>query len=1033
MGNHADMVDPRDPFDILATEFVDRIRRGETPDIESIALGNPDLADEVRELFPVLREMERAKSAEPPATRHFQGPPEIIGDIRILREIGRGGMGIVHEAEQVSLRRRVAVKILPPRIVHDERGLRRFHREARTAARLHHTNIVPIFGVGSEQSCHYYVMQLIDGVGLDRILRALPRVQRATSTRESSGSATQASLRDALAGALLGDGFPIPDTIPPTNDDGDPVAPWSEDAITHDSFGDEASTLTEVSPTSLARESFAATGRNERSGPDSQLADLKPAYFSNVAKIGHQAASALEYAHGQGVLHRDIKPANLILDRQGVAWVADFGLAKSLAQETASRSGDLSGTLRYIPPERFSGEGDARSDVYSLGLSLYELLAWRPGFEGSDPARVVSLIMHGEPADLRTINSAIPRDLATVVHKAIAREPKHRYATAGEFADDLRRFLQGHPVHARRLNMLERGWRWMQRNPGITALWLLVFASLFSVAIVASLGYLRTQIALQVARTERERAENTVDLAIEALDKVYRDLAPSRVVDMASWTVETEDGGTREIAVEPAVSPQTVALLEGMLDFYRRLAASDPSDDRLARKMAAANHRIGMIRDRLGQFDASSGAYRTAIALYEQLPTEIRNSAAIRLAAAEAHNELGEVYAKMHQAEKGLASHEIAKNILATLRNRDESPEVVHELARTYYLIARTLRPVFSSPMEPSGPPHARPTRPPRPDKSDFPPAWKEDRSLRRDGRPSRKDRPGDRPPPRSSKPEPLASDSDREERRAAAEAALNNAANLLEGLESNPDRSPKVDLLLACVYREKARFAPLDDRAHADLQKAIDILEELHERHPSAPNVRGELAKTYSQTRFPAFEDNDSLDALVRRLRSAADIERQLIREYPDLPEYRLSLTRSLLRLGEASDRLGLDAEGVEALREAVANFSELVVRFPDSKMYVCQRADLKIRLASLLLRTEPREARRLAETARTELDSLEQEGLDRWLIEGPRRHAERVISEADRPGRHRPPPPPANGRFPPPDPSVPRPNPPPGERELE
>ncbi len=163
-----------------------------------------------------------------------------------------------------------------------------------------------------------------------------------------------------------------------------------------------------------------------------------------------------EYAHGQGILHRDIKPSNLLLDTRGTVWVADFGLAKADDQQNLTHTGDILGTLRYMPPEAFEGRSDARGDVYSLGLTLYELLAFRPAFDETDRARLISQVTARSPPRLSRLNPAIPRDLETIVHKAIDRDPAHRYATAGELAADLQRFLDDEPIRARRLSPAER-------------------------------------------------------------------------------------------------------------------------------------------------------------------------------------------------------------------------------------------------------------------------------------------------------------------------------------------------------------------------------------------------------------------------------------------------------------------------------------------------------------------------------------------------------------------------------------------------
>ena len=175
-----------------------------------------------------------------------------------------------------------------------------------------------------------------------------------------------------------------------------------------------------------------------------------------MARIGVQVADALEYAHKQGVLHRDIKPSNLLLDTRGTVWVTDFGLAKADDQQNLTHTGDILGTLRYMPPEAFEGKSDARGDVYSLGLTLYELLAFRPAFDERDRNRLIKQVTTEEPARLDRLNPEVPRDLETIVHKAIDRDPAHRYATAGELAADLQRFLDDEPIQARRQTHAER-------------------------------------------------------------------------------------------------------------------------------------------------------------------------------------------------------------------------------------------------------------------------------------------------------------------------------------------------------------------------------------------------------------------------------------------------------------------------------------------------------------------------------------------------------------------------------------------------
>ena len=185
-------------------------------------------------------------------------------------------------------------------------------------------------------------------------------------------------------------------------------------------------------------------GRFEKPRPldadySSQLSKVDDEFYNSVARIGQQVADALAYAHEQGTLHRDIKPGNLLLDSTGTVWVADFGLAKLAEQDNVSRTGDIVGTLSYMPPESFSGDTDGRGDIYALGLTLYELLAMRPAYYGRDRGKLVKQITDGDLPRLGKLNPSIPRDLETIVLKAIAHRPEDRYATAREFGEDLER------------------------------------------------------------------------------------------------------------------------------------------------------------------------------------------------------------------------------------------------------------------------------------------------------------------------------------------------------------------------------------------------------------------------------------------------------------------------------------------------------------------------------------------------------------------------------------------------------------------
>jgi len=250
--------------------------------------------------------------------------------------------------------------------------------------------------------------------------------------------------------------------------------------------------------------SSSAVGQGTRSG-SSTLPEEGAAYWQGLARIGLQAAEALAYAHGQGVLHRDIKPSNLLLDMAGNVWITDFGLAKMLADpDNLTHTGDIVGTLRCMAPERFNGHGDARSDVCSLGLTLYELLTLRSAFTANNRTELIRKVLHEEPERIRAINPKVPRDLKTIVLKAMSRDPAGRYQTAAELADDLKRYLAGEPLRARPVSLARRAWLWTKRRPAMAALLLVS-----SVATLALVGIVTSAFYTAQLKDAKENAERS--------------------------------------------------------------------------------------------------------------------------------------------------------------------------------------------------------------------------------------------------------------------------------------------------------------------------------------------------------------------------------------------------------------------------------------------------------------------------------------------------------------------------------------------
>jgi serine/threonine protein kinase/WD40 repeat protein len=454
---------PAEPEDLqrAVESFIERCRRGEDPSVEEYASRFP--GGDARELFSALRLVEdvgRKSAGRQGASRAPEEGdriPDAVGEYRILREIGRGGMGIVYEAEQASLGRRVALKVLPRGSAMDSSLLERFRREAQAAARLHHTNIVPVFGAGEEGGIRYYAMQYIEGRSLTE---AMKEVRRLRSEPE------QELLRQSSSFCLWGRR-----TLPHIGRNMRPPSPRR----LMGAGGREANRF--LLTLSLPRGEPGAAGAS--SLPEDWLADPSdsststagvPRYFLNIASVGLQVASALAHAHGQGILHRDIKPSNLLLDARGDVWVTDFGLVKEEGGEDLTASGDLPGTISYMAPERFRGRSDPRSDLYGLGVTLYEIATLRPAFADPDRASLVRKVLAEDPPRPRRVDRRIPRDLETIILKAIEKEPGRRYQSADDLAEDLRAFLAGKPLRTSRTTAIDRSLRWCRRNPIIAAL-----------------------------------------------------------------------------------------------------------------------------------------------------------------------------------------------------------------------------------------------------------------------------------------------------------------------------------------------------------------------------------------------------------------------------------------------------------------------------------------------------------------------------------------------------------------------------------
>lgn len=974
----------RDPVEALAAEFIDRRRQGESPSIEEYCARHPDLAAEIRDLFPTIAAMEQLKLDRTPArpvppARDLR-PLERLGDFRIIREIGRGGMGIVFEAEQESLGRRVAVKVLPSQALPTAKQLSRFEREARTAARLHHTNIVPVFGVGEQDGQHYYVMQYIRGVGLDAVIEALgqgPSAGAAEAHADKAPADSSSSFTPRRAAQALRSG-----TFPQLGKE-----PSGE---AHNGFTTHVyPSLPEPSPRATMTEAHPAKPPTQEQNDEPETPDLtvdeRPthvprAYWKAVARLGRQVANALDYAHSQHILHRDIKPANLLLDAGGNVWVADFGLAKALEQDKVSNTGDVVGTLQYMAPEQFQGKYDHRSDICSLGLTLYEMVTFRPAFRDSNRFQLMRRITQEEAPRPRSLNPAIPRDLETIVLKAIARDPGRRYQSARDLENDLQRYLEDRPIQARRAGPAERLVRWCRRNPAVASLTALAFVLLILVAVVASVGYVQISEALEGEKNELQRAEKALDgetkerlraekaldgeakerlraeatsgLALEVLEQIFEQLAPDRIVAASQLTFDSGGGEQIEFSLQPTPSPETAVVLEKLLVFYDRLAEQGINDSKIRRQAAKATRRVGDIQLYLGQPDQAVEAYQRSATLYRELAKQAPTDPTLTADLAGVYNAIGQALRKNLQADKAKEAHQSAIQVLtAASKDSPASPKISYELARTHFHLSRAVFETLSFP------------------------------AFKKFGGGGKDKQPGGKGPGGPPKDKTFSSKNPGGPHWAAARAEsdkhLGKAVQLLKDLVNEQPVVPAYRHLLALCHREKStRFAgPFGKSDGEDRKAALTLLRDLTEQYPSVPEYRYDLCLALSQQEMggpplPFFAGSKNLD---KDYQEALALAKGLVTEHPNVPDYQITKSHIHMKLAQLHQHNKQFDKAEEEWRQSLKIHNALIQRYPKVTFHLLSRAKVQESLAVALFEQKKlKESRTLLDSSIDQLSKL-------------------------------------------------------------
>jgi serine/threonine protein kinase len=550
----------------LILQYIDAVEAGEPVNRSQFVTANPEFRRELEEFFANHDQVERvaapirvaavlddglkfgtatSNAMGTPVSPAIGGRPDDrplgqLGEFRLLREIGRGGMGIVYEAEQLSLQRRVALKVLPFAAAIDAKHVLRFKNEALAAGMLNHAHIVPVYSVGNERGVHFYSMQLVEGQSLAALIAEL-RQQAATS---SAGSRRAAD--------------PVPSVALSGADE-------PSDGTAHE----------------LVQTDAAIAGNRETDVPfqrelSTQHARRHHRFFRTAARLMLQAAEALQHAHESGIVHRDIKPANLLVDVNGQIHITDFGLAQIRSEVGLTRTGDTPGTLRYMSPEQAAGKRtivDHRTDIYSLGATFYELLTLSPIFEGQDVQELLAQVFDAEPKPLRSLDPFIPVELETIVLKATNKTPDDRYHAAGDLAADLQRFLDNQPILARPPSLIDRARKWARRHPSAAIAGLVVMVLVSAVSVTS---FVLIDGAYRRERLRADEAEAQFQLARRSVDELVR--------------VSEE-----ELAYDPNAESVRRRLLTSVLAYYQEFIKRREDDPQARETLAEASARVETI------------------------------------------------------------------------------------------------------------------------------------------------------------------------------------------------------------------------------------------------------------------------------------------------------------------------------------------------------------------------------------------------------------------------------------------------------
>lgn len=924
-------------LDAVVDQFTAQYRAGLAPSIAQFQQRFPQFHDELGELLSSVAMIEGLKqqSARSPSSEEPETFPEQIrelGDYTLIRELGRGGMGVVFEAIHQSLGRRVAVKVLSRRLTNDQRAVQRFRWEAESTAKLHHSHIVTVFGVGFSHGYHYYVMEYVEGWSLSELMTRLKRGPATIKASSADATEVQSTVM-AAESVRSGQAESTNSSLQPSDEQTQAEPKQSgqnlERDLTFNVAAPETSRTPEIAPF-----------WNELSDPRRRI--------RWVLRAMSGIADAVEYAHRHGVLHRDLKPSNMLVDHDGRILLTDFGLVKHLDEPGITKTGDVVGTPQYMPPEAIEGHYDQQSEVYGLGLTLYEVLTLHPTYSTHSTSGWVQQVLGRTPPPLRSKLPQASKDLERVVHKALARVPIERYATPAAFRDDLRCLLDDRAVSVRRRRFHEDVLRWARRSPATAILAGSCLVLLLMVVVVTTVGLTLTQQALtelsqkhaqltwQQSETEAarqlavenetktnaefQRAEANLRVSMDAFDAMFVQIVSqgrkSAGSEVDSLAVEWD--GLNELAgVHTAITSADAAFLKDMLKFYHEIAAQNADSKELKLQSGRAYRRVANSYHLIGDWPQAIQAYLEAIKIYAELARQEPDSEKLLLSLTQIYNETGQAFRRQGDQAEAVRYHQLA------IKSLQESPHATQPVVRLE--VARTLNSLCTAETGLVG------------EMQRVPPSIAEDYFGLQSGRRVM-----------STAFSGRLLDRRRSENMVRRQKGwLEQAIAITDQLLLDNPENDAARLVRATSLRGLAVL--LDPALQAEqfkqlISDAIQQIELLQAKHPADPQFRYSLALTYT---IPlALQDS----AATEYLQKAAELSKSLCSDFPQNMEFHQLNSNVHVELAKLLlDQERLD-DGIECLDAATHSLSHLVQTAPNLLYYRLEYISVSLALSRKL-----------------------------------------------------------------------------------